>query len=96
MKGCTVESFMELKFNHFRNILTFYVDAALPRCLRRDPLPFSAIEGLVCAFRLRRPQKLGRPGISEGPEKDREGGPDEKSAVRIPPAAIARKCIECI
>ena len=48
------------------------------------------------ALRLKRPRKLGRPGISEGPEKDREGGPDEKSAVRIPPAAIARKCIECI
>ncbi len=26
-----------------------------------------------------------------GPKKDREGGPDEKSALRIPPAAIARK-----
>ncbi len=40
--------------------------------------------------------KLGRPGISEGPEKDREGGPDEISAVRIPPAAIARKYVECV
>jgi hypothetical protein len=42
------------------------------------------------ALRLRRPRKLGRPSISEGAEKDREGGPDEKSAVWIPPAAIAR------
>jgi hypothetical protein len=41
-------------------------------------------------------EKIGRPGIPEGPEKDREGGPDEKSAVRILPAAIARKCIEFI
>ncbi len=56
--------------------------------------------GLVCALRqnlrLRRPQKLGRPGISEEPEKEGEEAPDEKSAVRILPAATARKCIECI
>ena len=59
--------------------------------------PFGAsFVGLVCALRLRRPQTLGRPGISEGPEKEGEEGPDEKSAVRIPPAATARKCIECI
>ena len=59
--------------------------------------PFLALRcGSGFSLRLRRLQKLGRPGISEGPEKEREGGSDEKSAVRIPSAAIARKCIECI
>jgi len=64
-----------------------------------QPRPFFPFWRFVCgpgfALRLRRLRKLGRPGISEGPEKDREGGPDEKSAVRIPPTAIARKCIKC-
>ena len=36
MKGCTLVSFMEEKLSIFRNILTFFVDAALLRCLRRD------------------------------------------------------------
>jgi len=40
MKGCTVVSFMEEKLSIFRNIQTFYVDAALPRCLRRDWVRF--------------------------------------------------------
>ena len=67
-----------------------------------QPHPFLSLLSwrFVCgsgfALRLRRPQKLGRPGISEGPEKEGEEGPDEKSAVRILPAATARKYIECI
>ena len=35
------------------------------------------------ALRLRRLRKLGRPGISEGLEKDREGGPDENSELHF-------------
>ncbi len=51
----------------------------------------------VCGFGFfRRPRKLGIPGISEGPEKEGEEGPDEKSAVRILLATTARKCIKCI
>jgi len=35
---CSIVHGREIKY--FRNILTFYVDATLPRCLRRDWVPF--------------------------------------------------------
>ena len=47
------------------------MDLSIPRLAGDSETHFGAsFVGLVFALRLRRPRKLGRPGISEGPEKD--------------------------
>ena len=78
-------------------IASFYLSSRfLFLFFRRGNFHLFFLSGLRKGLVIIPSEKIGRPGISEGPEKDREGGPDEKSAVRILPAAIARKCIEFI